>query len=174
MDKYKAILGTLTFKKGGSTLKKYILAAILMFGLCMMFSSFVWAGDDLLTEKTRSACQDGNSAACFQMGDRYRVIEKDNKTAIEFYRRACDADYMTGCLFGGNLLFMAGAHGSAKWKEAKKMYQKACDADEDAACYMFGNITYKEGRQKKAIKYYKQACKMGNQGGCAKSKRLSR
>jgi len=37
-----------------------------------------------------------------------------------------------------------------------------------------GQITYKEGRQKKAIKYYQQACKMGNQGGCAKAKRLKR
>ena len=140
----------------------------------MTFALFAWADDDPLTAKKRSACDGGNSAACFQMGERYRVIERDNKTAIGFYRKACDADYMTGCLFGGNLLFMAGTHGSAKWKEAKKMYQKACDADEDAACYMFGNITYKEGRQSKAIKYYKQACKMGNQSGCAKAKKLAR
>ena len=140
----------------------------------MIFISLSWAGDDEVTAKTRSACDDGNSAACFKLGERYRVVERDNKTAIEFFRKACEADYMTGCLFGGNLLFMAGTHGSAKWKEAKKMHQKACDADEDGSCYMLGQITYREGRQKKAIKYYKQACKMGNQGGCAKEKRLKR
>ena len=145
-----------------------------MLGLCITFLPFAWAEDDKVTSLTRSACKDGNSAACFKMGERYRVIERDNKTAAGFYRRACEANYMTGCTYGGNLLFMAGSHGSAKWKEAKKMYQKACDADEDAACYMFGNITYKEGRQSKAIKYYKQACKMGNQGGCAKAKKLAR
>ncbi len=145
-----------------------------MFGLFMIFASLAWAEDDPTTAKMRSACDDGNSAACFQMGERYRVIERDNKKAIGFFRKACEADYMTGCIFGGNLLFMAGTHGSAKWKESKKMYQKACDADEDAACYMFGQIAYKEGRQKKAIKYYKQACKMGNKGGCAKAKKLAR
>ena len=155
-------------------MNKKILKTILIFSICLVFTLSAWAGDDEITAKTRAACDDGNSAACFAMGERYRVVERDNKTAIEFFRKACEADYMTGCLFGGNLLFMAGTHGSAKWKEAKKMHQKACDADEDASCYMLGQITYKEGRQKKAIKYYKQACKMGNQGGCAKAKRLKR
>ena len=155
-------------------MNKKILKTILIFSICMTFSLFAWAEDDELTAKKRSACDDGNSAACFAMGERYRVVEKDNKIAIDFFRKACDADYMTGCLFGGNLLFMAGTHGSAKWKEAKKMHQKSCDADEDGSCYMLGQITYREGRQKKAIKYYKQACEMGNQGGCAKAKRLKR
>ena len=155
-------------------MNRKILKTILIFSICLVFTPSAWAGDDEVTAKKRAACDDGNSAACFAMGERYRVVERDNKTAIEFFRKACDADYMTGCLFGGNLLFMAGTHGSAKWKEAKKMHQKACDADEDGSCYMLGQITYKEGRQKKAIKYYKQACKMGNQGGCAKAKRLKR
>ena len=155
-------------------MNKKILKTILILSICMVFAPLAWAGDDGVTAKKRAACDDGNSAACFAMGERYRVVERDNKTAIEFFRKACEADYMTGCLFGGNLLFMAGTHGSAKWKEAKKMHQKACDADEDGSCYMLGQITYKEGRQKKAIKYYKQACKMGNQGGCAKAKRLKR
>ena len=155
-------------------MNRKILKTILIFSICLVFTPSAWAGDDEITAKTRAACDDGNSAACFTMGERYRVVERDNKTAIEFFRKACEANYMTGCLFGGNLLFMAGTHGSAKWKEAKKMHQKACDADEDGSCYMLGQITYKEGRQKKAIKYYKQACKMGNQGGCAKAKRLKR
>jgi len=167
-------LGTLTFQERGSTLKKNILTNILVLGLCTFFGSFAWAEDDPLTAKMRAACKGGNSAACFKMGERYRVVERDNKTAAGFYRSACEADYMTGCTYGGNLLFMAGSHGSAKWKEAKKMYLKACEADEDASCYMLGQLTYKEGRQKKAVKYFKQACEMGNQGGCAKAKRLTR
>ena len=155
-------------------MNKKISKTILIFSICLVFTPSAWAGDDETTAKKRAACDNGNSAACFAMGERYRVVERDNKTAIEFFRKACEADYMTGCLFGGNLLFMAGTHGSAKWKEAKKMHQKSCDADEDGSCYMLGQITYKEGRQKKAIKYYKQACEMGNQGGCAKAKRLKR
>ena len=57
---------------------------------------------------------------------------------------------------------------------AKKMFQKACDAGEDPSCFNLGTLSYKEGRQKRAIKYYKKACKMGNQGGCAKEQKLSR
>lgn len=108
------------------------------------------------------------------MGERYRVVEQDNKTALEFFRKACNADYMTGCTHGGILLFMSGKHSSAQWKEAKKMFQKACDAGEDPSCYNLGTLSYKEGRQKRAIKYYKKACKMGNQGGCVREKRLAR
>ena len=155
-------------------MKKNILAAILMFGLSMMFASFASTEDDLVTARTRSACDDGNSAACFAMGERYRVIERDNKTALEFFRKACDADYMTGCTHGGILLFISGKHSSAQWKEAKKMFQKACDAGEDPSCFNLGTLSYKEGRQKRAIKYYKKACKMGNKPGCVREKRLKR
>ena len=93
-----------------------------MFGLCIAFSSFAWADDDKVTAATRAACKDGNSSACFKMGERYRVIEQDNKTALGFYIKACDAGYMTGCTNGGILLFMRGSHGSSQWKKAKKMF----------------------------------------------------
>ena len=155
-------------------MNKKILGTILILSTCMAFIPFAWAGDDETTAKKRSACDDGNSAACFKLGERYRVVERDNKTALKFFIKACNADYMTGCTHGGILLFMAGTHGSAKWKESKKMFQKACDAGEDPSCYNLGTLSYKEGRQKKAIKYYKQACKMGNPGGCVREKRLAR
>ena len=146
-----------------------------MLGFCMTFISFSWAGDDAETAKIRSACdKDKNSSACFRMGERYRTVDRDNKTALKFFRKACNADYMTGCTHGGILLFMSGKHSSAQWKEAKKMFQKACEAGEDPSCYNLGTLSYKEGRQKRAIKYYKKACKMGNQGGCAREKRLAR
>ena len=145
-----------------------------MLGLVMTFASFAWADDDPVTAKMRAACDGNNSAACFRMGERYRIIERDNKIAIKFYKKACDADYMTACTNCGILLFMQGAHGSSQWKNAKKMFQKACDAGEDTSCYNLGTLNYKEGRQKKAIKFYHQACEMGNQGGCNKEKRLQR
>ena len=140
----------------------------------MPFSFTSWAGDDAVTAKKRAACNKGNSAACFLMGERYRVVEQDNKTALKFYRKSCKLDYMTACTHGGILLFMAGKHSSAEWKEAKKMFLKACDAGEDPACYNMGTLSYKEGRQKRAIKYYKQACKMGNKGGCVREQKLKR
>jgi uncharacterized protein len=148
---------------------------LLMLSLCMTFIPFTWAGDDAETAKMRSACDnEKNSAACFRMGERYRIVERDNKTALVFYKKSCEAGYMTGCTNGGNLLYMKGTQYSSQWKEAKKMYQKACDAGEDPSCFNLGSINYREGRQKKAIKFYKQACKMGNQSGCAKEQRLLR
>ena len=153
-------------------MKKNIIFNLLILGFCTTFISFSWAGDDAETAKMRSSCDnDKNSAACFRMAERYRIVERDNKTALKFYKSACDAGYMTGCTNGGNLLFMKGR---SEWKEAKKMYQKACDAGEDPSCFNLGSINYREGRQKKAIKFYSQACKMGNQAGCAKEQRLKR
>jgi len=155
--------------------KKNIFLNLLMLGFCTTFISFSWAGDDAETAAMRSACDnEKNSAACFRMGERYRIVDRDNKTAFKFYKSACEADYMTGCTYGGNLLYMKGTQYSKEWKEAKKMYQKACDAGEDPSCFNLGSINYREGRQKKAIKFYKQACKMGNQAGCAKEQRLKR
>ena len=154
-------------------MNKKKLAAILIL-ISMTFVTFAWADDDPKTTKLINLCKESNATACFSMGERYRVVEQDNKTALEFFRKACDGDYMTGCTHGGILLFMSGKHSSAQWKEAKKMFQKACDAGEDPACYNLGSLSYKEGRQKRAIKYYKKACKMGNQGGCAREKRLAR
>ena len=81
---------------------------------------------------------------------------------------------MTGCTNGGILLAMKGTPYSKNFKQARKMFDKACEAGEDQSCFNLGTLNYKEGRQKKAIKYYKKACDMGNQGGCVKEKRLRR
>lgn len=156
-------------------MNKNIFFPLLVLGFCMAFYSLSWADDDAQTAKIRSACDnESNSSACFRMGERYRIIDRDNKTALIFYKKSCDAGYMTGCTNGGNLLYMKGTQYSKQWKEAKKMYQTACDAGEDPACFNLGSINYREGRQKKAIKFYKQACKMGNKPGCAKEQRLKR
>ena len=93
---------------------------------------------------------------------------------MKYYVIACDAGYMTGCTNGGILLAMKGTPYSKEFKQARKMFDKSCEAGEDPACFNLGTLNYKEGRQSKAIKYYKKACGMGNQGGCAKEKRLNR
>ena len=108
------------------------------------------------------------------MGERYRIVERDNKTALNFYIKACEGDYMTGCTNGGILLIMKGTPYSKEFKQARKMFNKACDAGEDPSCFNMGSLNYKEGRQKKALQYYLKACDMGNNAGCAKHKRLSR
>ena len=125
-------------------------------------------------EEMEALCKEGNSTACFKLGERYRILDKDNKKALKYYVIACDAGYMTGCTNGGILLAMKGTPYSKEFKQARKMFDKSCEAGEDPACFNLGTLNYKEGRQSKAIKYYKKACDMGNQGGCAKEKRLKR
>ena len=125
-------------------------------------------------EKMETLCQGGNSTACFKIGERFRTVERDNKKALIYYIKACDDGYMTGCTNGGILLAMKGTPYSKDFKQARKMFDKACEAGEDQSCFNLGTLNYKEGRQSKAIKYYKRACEMGNQAGCAKEKRLKR
>ena len=108
------------------------------------------------------------------MGERYRIVDQDQKTALNFYIKACDAGYMTGCTNGGILLVMKGTPYSKEFKQAKKMFIKACEAGEDPSCFNMGSLYYKEGRQKRSLQYYLKACDMGNRAGCAKHKRLSR
>ena len=153
--------------------KKFILLTILAASFFTQASG-VWAEEDELTQKTRALCDEGNSTACFKMGERYRIVERDNKTALNFYIKACEGDYMTGCTNGGILLIMKGTPYSKEFKQARKMFNKACDAGEDPSCFNMGSLYYKEGRQKKSLQYYLKACDMGNQSGCAKHKRLSR
>jgi uncharacterized protein len=154
-------------------LKKFIVL-ILLAACVFVQAPAVSAEDDKVTKKKRALCEEGNSTACFQMGERYRIIEQDNKTALKFYIKACENDYMTGCTNGGILLIMRGTPYSKEFKQARKMFNKACEAGEDPSCFNMGSLNYKEGRQKKALQYYLKACDMGNQSGCAKHKRLSR
>ena len=154
-------------------MKKFILLPILAVSIFIQAPG-IWAEEDEMTKKKRALCEEGNSSACFQMGERYRIVEQDYKTALNFYIKACDGDYMTGCIDGGILLVMKGTPYSKEFKQARKMFIKACEAGEDPSCFNMGSLFYKEGRQKKSLQYYLKACDMGNQAGCAKHKRLSR
>ena len=152
---------------------KYITRALLVMLSIAVFVSGALA-QQTREEKMEALCQEGNSTACFKVGERFRVVERDNKKALAYYIKACGDGYMTGCTNGGILLAMKGTPYSKDFKQARKMFDKACEAGEDKSCFNLGTLNYKEGRQSKAIKYYKRACEMGNQSGCAKEKRLKR
>lgn len=152
---------------------KYLIKAVAILLGITIFSPTTWA-EQTQEERWEALCSEGNSTACFKMGERHRVVERDEKTALKFYEKACDAGYMTGCTNGGILLAKKSTPYSKGFKQARKMFDKACNAGEDPSCFNLGTLNYKEGRQKKAIKYYKKACEMGNQAGCAKEKRLKR
>ena len=125
-------------------------------------------------EKMEALCKEGNGFACLKIGDRYRTLDRDLKKALVYYIKACDTGDMEGCTNGGVVLLLKGTPYSKQFKQARKMLGKSCEAGEDRACFNMGTLNYKEGRQSKAIKYYKKACGMGNQAGCAREKRLKR
>ena len=125
-------------------------------------------------EKMEALCKEGNGFACLKIGDRYRTLDRDLKKALVYYIKACDIGDMEGCTNGGVVLLLKGTPYSKDFKQARKMLGKSCEAGEDRACFNMGTLNYKEGRQSKAIKYYKKACGMGNQAGCAREKRLKR
>ncbi len=138
---------------------------------CFLTSGInAWAEEDKLLD----SCNNGNSASCFERGKKYVTLDKDNKKAILLFRKSCAADYMTACLWGGNLIQNTGQQYSPAWKEASKMFKKACEAGEDGGCFNLGSLYYKEGRASRAKKMYKKACDMGNQPGCDNVKWLSK
>ncbi len=119
-------------------------------------------------------CNEGDSTACFKVGREFMSLDRDNKSALVYFVKACDGGHMEGCTFGGNLMHNTGKHHSPEWEKAAKMFQKACDAGVNESCFNLGSLEYKEGRASKAKKYYQQACDMGNQPGCDNLKWLSK
>lgn len=137
-------------------------------------ANLAFAQEDPNVEKLKNLCEEGNSTACFEMGERYRTLERDNKTALGYFIKGCDAGHMTACTHGGILTQLTDKQYSAAWNTAAKMYQKACDAGEDQACFNLGSLKYKEGRASSARKYFKQACDMKNQIACQNLKKLDK
>ena len=152
---------------------KYFFRVIFVALSVGIFASGAFA-EKMQEEQMEALCKKGNSTACFKIGERYRILDRDTKNALKYYLIACEAGYMTACTNGGIILAMKGTPYSKDFKQARKMFDKACNAGEDQSCFNLGTLNYKEGRQSKAIKYYKKACKMGNQPGCAREKRLKR
>ncbi len=125
-------------------------------------------------DKMLTLCEKGNSTACFERGKKYMTLDRDNRKAVELFKKACAQDHMLACLWGGNLIQNTGRQYSPAWKQAAKMFDKACKADEDAACFNLGALYFREGRTGKAKGLFKKACDMGNQIGCSNLEKLSR
>ena len=153
---------------------KYLIKLLVVITFSILSISVASTQEKSLEEKMEDLCSKGNAFACLQIGDRYRTLDRDFKKALVYYIKACDGGDMEGCTNGGVVLLMKGTPYSKQFKQSRKMLDKSCKAGEDRACFNLGTLNYKEGRQSKAIKYYKRACEMGNQAGCAKEKRLKR
>jgi len=146
---------------------KILIIALAITAISIALSpQYIFAEDDEMVVKMKTLCEEGNGTACFRMGERYRVVERDPKSAIPYFIKACDGDHYTGCTHAGILIQNQGLQYSKQWKQAAKLYKKSCDAKSDRACFNLGSLKYREGRQKASAKYYKIACDLGNKQAC--------
>jgi TPR repeat protein len=147
-----------------------ILAAVML--ISQAGSGF--AEDDEEMTKLKELCEKGNDTACFRIGEKYRIIERDNKSALTYYLKACETDHYDACTYAGILTSMQGKQSSPAWKKAAILFEKSCTAKQEMGCFNLGSLKYKEGRQKAAIKYFKIACDLGHPTGCDNVKSLER
>ncbi|CCQ89444.1 exported hypothetical protein [Nitrospina gracilis 3/211] len=159
----KVRCGFTSFRKGHTVNAFKIVKTVVLAGILVALGvSDSWAEEDKLLK----LCEEGNSAACFERGKKYITLDNDIKKAIPLFRKSCEQDYMTACIWGGIYIQNRGQQYSPEWKEAAKMFEKACEAKEDAACFNLGALKYREGRQSAALKWFRIACDMGNQPAC--------
>ena len=82
--------------------KKLIVLTILAVSIFFQAPG-IWAEEDEKIQKRRALCEEGNSTACFQVGEYYRFEwsrygkTQDQKTALNFYIKACDMGNRAGC-----------------------------------------------------------------------------
>jgi len=95
------------------------------------------------------------------------------KDAVDFYKKSCQARNGAGCNNYGCFLFMIGE----KLKAQKKFKLSCRRYNDETGCYNLGLMYHKgipTGRDlKKALKFYKQSCDMGEPLGCTYKKALS-
>ena len=152
------------------------LTAILVFSIALLGVSgnVALAQEDPEAGALKALCDDeGNSVACFKTGERYRILERDNNSALPYLLKGCDAGHMVACTHAGILTQITDKQYSPAWKKAAKLFQKACDAGEDPACFNLGSLKYREGRASAARKYFKMACDMKNAVACDNLKKLN-
>ena len=75
---------------------KYFVRVIFVALSVGIFASGALA-EQMQAEKMEALCKKGNSTACFKIGERYRILDRDTKKALNYYVIACEAGYMTGC-----------------------------------------------------------------------------
>ncbi|MBI4384004.1 MAG: sel1 repeat family protein [Nitrospinae bacterium] len=127
------------------------------------------------TEQLKSSCQEKKTAdACFELGEKYRVVEMDNKTALEYFLQGCELKHMTSCVHAGILTEVKGTQNSPEWKKAAELFETACNEHHDKGCFELGALKYREGRSKKATEYFKIACEYGNKIACNNMKKFEK
>lgn len=148
-------------------MKLLIAACVISVSLFALQSDAAWAEDDEEMTGLKKLCAEKNDSACFRIGEKYRILERDNKTALEYYLKACDTGHLDACTYAGILTAGKGRQYSPEWKKAAELFKLTCDQNQEMGCFNLGALKYKEGRQKAAIKYFKKACELGHQTACS-------
>ena len=99
------------------------------------------------------------------------VVPKDDKQAVAFYQRACDAGDTRGCIFLAHM-HRDGRGLTKDDKQAVALYQRACDAGDTRGCSFLADM-YSDGRgltkdNKRAVELLQRACEAGDASGCNK------
>lgn len=121
----------------------------------------------------KSFCTEKKDAdQCFALGEKYRTVDMNNSSALEFFTLGCNLEHMTSCVHAGILTQQKGTQNSPEWKTAADLYQKACDQHHDRGCFNLATLKYKEGRANKAKELFQLACDYGNKIACENMKKI--
>jgi uncharacterized protein len=154
--------------------KKIIFLALSTFVLSTFtLVNFAYADMDTV-ESLTPLCNKDISHSCFKIGEKYRLLDRDDKKALPFFEKACNGGHYTACSHAGIVLMKKGTPYSKEFKKATKYFKMACEHKHDKACFNLGSIKFKEGRQKRAIKWFDFSCDLGNLFGCNRAAKLRR
>jgi len=120
----------------------------------------------------RSACNDGNSRACVNLGVAYETgegISANPAQAAALYRDGCERGVLIGCINLG-LLYEKGKGIAPNVTETARLYQKACDGRAMPGCFNLGTA-YQRGvgvpvDLVRAARLYREACYGGYSYAC--------
>ncbi|PRD21827.1 UNVERIFIED_CONTAM: Cytochrome c oxidase assembly factor 7-like protein [Trichonephila clavipes] len=138
----------------------------------------------------KSNCDDNkHGKSCFKYGNFTYLgkgCEIDKRTSFDYYKKACDLNYMDGCLHTGVMLTAKDKNpkdGSAvvelDYPAGVKYLEKACSGGNQTSCYFASSvyITGAEGvpiNKPKAAKLSETACNGGNIYACMNLNRMYR
>lgn len=130
----------------------------------------------------RMRCRLGAGQACLQLATTYargEHVRKNDRLAVEFFRRACDNRVWTGCTqLANHLAFGWGVEKNEQ--RAMDLYRHACEGRDTDACYQLGRAYHSGNRVGRDLqraarllepvaREYVESCKSGDRDACMRA-----
>lgn len=150
---------------------------------CGVIASVHFYGDGTRRDRDRAAsyaeeaCAETDGAGCTILGLCLALGEgrpRDRRRAIELFEGACEfqdwapACYSLGVTFESN--------SALDLPRAAELYERACIGGHGGGCRLLGRMCevgrWKHPSQERAVSWYRKACELGDEEGCAARKRL--